>query len=336
MEQEMAAGRRVTGDGTLRRVGAGRGHPPLPPGLPARLRRLPGRALLHRLRAATRLGLRRSPAARGVGRVAGGPRHGGVAPRAARGGGAGDGRDGVARRPDRPGPGRWALRRRPGRTRHRPRPGRPVSRQHLLDERLRPPLLGAHRLDPRARPLRRARAAVAGLRRRGWPRPSQQDQHPLPRLRSRGRARARPPMGRLPLAPLLGGRPPGLRDLPAASSLAARERLADARVHGERAAPQDGAALGAGLREGGPAPDGADGLALGRRRRVAPPRSRLLARARPRLRVPGRGWRPRVWRRQAVLPHRRVLAGVSPPARWRWRAGRSGGRAPCGRSLPCS
>ena len=150
-------------------MGAGRGHPPLPPRLSPRLRRLPRRALLHRLRAAARLGLRRPPAARGVGRVARGTGRGGVPPRAARGGGARDGGDGVARRPNRPGPRRRALRRRPGRNRHRPRPGGPVPRQLLLDERLRPPLLGAHRLDPGAGALGRrdrlwlAFGAVAGL-----------------------------------------------------------------------------------------------------------------------------------------------------------------------------
>ena len=92
------------------------------------------------------------------------------------------------------------------RPRHRPRPGRPVPRQHLLDERLRPPLLGAHRLDPRAGALGRQRTALARLRGGRRARAAEQDQHPLPRLRPRGRARPGPALGRLPVAPLLGGR----------------------------------------------------------------------------------------------------------------------------------
>ncbi len=109
---------------------------------------------------------------------------------------------------------------------------------------------------------------------------------------------------------LLGGRGPGLRHLPAPPPLAARPRLADARVHGERPPGEDGAALGAGLREGGAPPDGAFGLALGPRRGVAPPVPEGGAMARPRLRVPRRARGARVRRRQAVLPRGGLLAGV--------------------------
>ena len=189
----------------------------------------------------------------------------GVAPRAARGGGARDGGDRLARRPDRRGARRRALRPRPRRPRHRPRPGRPLPRQLLLDERLRPPLLGAHRLDPRARALGRPRAALARLRRGRRPRPPQQDQHPLPRLRPRRRASSSP----------AGGTSSGRASSGRAALLAfaiflphllwqhangwpTLEFMANARR--DKMAPLSPP----GFVEGGAPPDGAHGLALGR------------------------------------------------------------------------
>ena len=307
----------------------------LPPGLPPRLRRLPGRALLRGLRAATRLGLRRPPAARGLGR-------------------AGSWRRWRGSRTSRCAWWRrWRWPRPCGSPAGSPGPsaaGPSPSPWPRLATGLAPVALSlgsyfsmnafdllfwaliawilVRVLSDGPERLWLAFGAVAGLGLLNkisilylgfglvvGPRP-------------------RAPVGRLPVAPLLGGRASRPRDLPAAPPLAARERLADPRVHGQRPPPQDGAALGAGLREGGAAADGAHGLALGRGRGVAPARPGLLARARPRLRVPGRGGRPRLRRRQAVLPGGGVLPRRSPPARWRVEAWTSG-RARAAPAGPC-
>ena len=224
---------------------AGPRDPRLPSRFPARLRRLPGRALLHGLRPAARLGLCGPPAARRLGGVARSAARRRVPPRAARGLGAVDGAERLARGPDRGGHGRRGLRARARGPRHRVRADSALARQHLLDERLRPPHLGAAVVDPGARALGRPRAALAAVRRRGRPRPAQQDQRALPRRRPRRRARAGAPLRRLPLAPFLGGRVDRLRALPAAPRVAARARLAHARVHGERPPREDGPAVAA-------------------------------------------------------------------------------------------